>query len=510
MVQTQTVRASGEDHPTDHRNVMTTTAANTSASTAARPARARVLTVLPTTALVLDSLLILGATLVAVLGRSQFGLFDHGADVSRTVPVAGPLIVVGWLLIIAASGGYRPNAFGAGTDEYKRVANASLITAAMVGIGCYLAKFPLSRGFFVLLFAFGVPMLVLGRFALRQALHSARRSGVLRRRVIIAGSASHIDAIAAVLSREQWLGYHIAGALTPPHELEAETATGIPIIGNVEDIVSAVDEVSADGVFIVSGAFARPTQMRQVAWDLEQHDVEVVLAPSITDVSSERISIRPVAGMPLVYLDRPRYQYALTWAKRLFDVLGSLALLIAFSPLFAFTTLSIKLHDHGPVFFRQTRVGRDGREFTCLKFRSMVIDAEAILARLHEEQGYELGTGLFKMKDDPRITKPGRWIRRYSVDELPQLINVLRGDMSLVGPRPPLPSEVATYDDTTLRRLRVRPGMTGLWQVSGRSDLPWEEAIRLDLYYVDNWSMFQDLSILVRTVRAVFGSRGAY
>jgi exopolysaccharide biosynthesis polyprenyl glycosylphosphotransferase len=248
--------------------------------------------------------------------------------------------------------------------------------------------------------------------------------------------------------------------------------------------------------------------MRNLVWDLESDNVQVIMAPGVTDVSSERIRVRPVAGLPLLHLDRPRSQDALRWAKRTFDIIGSAAILALVSPLMLWTAWQIKRFDGGPVFFRQTRVGRDGDYFTCLKFRSMVVDAEQVLAELHSEVGYE--EGLFKMQRDPRITKPGQWIRRYSIDELPQLINVLRGDMSLVGPRPPLPLEVDRYTLMQSRRLRVRPGMTGLWQVSGRSDLSWTESIRLDLYYVDNWSMIQDLLILARTVGAVLSSRGAY
>jgi len=189
-------------------------------------------------------------------------------------------------------------------------------------------------------------------------------------------------------------------------------------------------------------------------------------------------------------------------------VLGSAALIVVVFPLLVFSALRVRLHDGGPALFRQTRTGRNGVEFTCLKFRSMSIDAEDRLSELHQQTGHR--DGLFKMKDDPRITKPGSWIRRFSIDELPQLLNVFRGDMSLIGPRPPLPFEVAQYDDLAARRLRVRPGMTGLWQVSGRSDLSWDEAIRLDLFYVDNWSILQDASILLKTVRAVFRSHGAY
>jgi lipopolysaccharide/colanic/teichoic acid biosynthesis glycosyltransferase len=195
-------------------------------------------------------------------------------------------------------------------------------------------------------------------------------------------------------------------------------------------------------------------------------------------------------------------------AKRLFDIIGSALLLFWVVPVFGVVAAWVKIHDGGTVFFRQTRIGKDGIAFNCLKFRTMVSDAEARLAELHAEQGFT--GGLFKMKDDPRITRPGRFLRRYSLDELPQLVNVLRGHMSLVGPRPPLPSEVATYDRFTRRRLHVRPGMTGLWQVSGRADLTWPEAVRLDLYYVDNWSMLQDMSILAKTFGAVVGSRGAY
>ena len=224
-------------------------------------------------------------------------------------------------------------------------------------------------------------------------------------------------------------------------------------------------------------------------------------------MSRERVRIRPVAGLPLIHLDPPRSVKASRRLKRTFDLVLSTALLVAVLPTFVFIALAVKRCDGGPVFFRQVRTGKDGTEFECLKFRTMATDAEARLAALQEQAGFTAGCS--RCADDPRITRPGRWLRRFSLDELPQLINVFRGDMSLVGPRPPLPSEVATYDRFTHRRLHVRPGMTGLWQVSGRSDLSFEEAIRLDLYYVDNWSMLQDISILRRTLGAVTASRGA-
>jgi exopolysaccharide biosynthesis polyprenyl glycosylphosphotransferase len=207
-------------------------------------------------------------------------------------------------------------------------------------------------------------------------------------------------------------------------------------------------------------------------------------------------------------VEAPRAVHASHWAKRVFDVVGSLGVILLISPVLLATAIAIKLHDGGPVVFRQTRIGRDGRPFSCLKFRSMVTDAEALRADL--DVNHERSSVLFKMVNDPRVTRPGKLIRRLSIDELPQLWNVLRGQMSLVGPRPPLPHEAARYGSDMRRRLRVRPGMTGLWQVSGRSDLSWDETVRLDLFYVDNWSMVQDLNILMRTVSAVLGSRGAY
>lgn len=471
-------------------------------------ARRRYLRALPATALFIDFAIMLAVGFVAIVGRRELDIFTASASVESSLTFAGPAMILGWLATIGLAGGYRTDVFGAGVDEYKRVFNSSLVAAGLSGVGCYLAKYELSRGFFLLAFGLGIPALLVGRLVFRRVIQTARRHGVLRQRVVIAGSRSHIDEIAAVLRRETWLGYQIIGALTPEYDLSEETSTGVPVIGNTGDATAVVREVQADAIFFAGGAVGASSQLRRTVWDLERHNVQVVVAPSVTDISSERIKVRPVGGLPLIHIDPPTWSDASRWGKRTFDVVGSSLLILAFAPLLVFTAIQVWLHDRGPVFFHQTRIGKDGREFDCRKFRTMVVDAEARLAALHQETGYD--GGLFKMTDDPRITRPGQWLRRFSIDELPQLFNVLAGEMSLVGPRPPLPLEVARYDDQTARRLHVRPGMTGLWQVSGRSDLTWDEAIRLDLYYVDNWSMLQDLAILCRTVGAVFNSRGAY
>ncbi len=324
--------------------------------------------------------------------------------------------------------------------------------------------------------------------------------------MLVAGSPSHVDEIARVLRREKWLGYQIVGAVTPA-ELE-ETPGGLPVLGRVCEVVDLVRDSEIDAVIFAEGSFPDSQHFKRMAWELEEHDTQMIVVPALTDISSERLNPRPVAGLPLVHVERPQAMEASRWIKRLFDLVGSGLLLLVAAPIIAAVAIAIKFEDRGPVFFKQVRVGRRGEEFECLKIRSMVVDAEARKAALAAQ---DQGNGvLFKMARDPRITRVGQFIRRFSIDELPQLWNVWRGDMSLVGPRPALPIEVAQYDRDAVRRLDVRPGLTGLWQVSGRSDLPWDETVRLDVYYVDNWSVMQDLSILMRTAGAVLGSRGAY
>jgi exopolysaccharide biosynthesis polyprenyl glycosylphosphotransferase len=468
----------------------------------------RALRALPLTALGLDIALVSVTIFFAALGRNRLALFGSGATVSHSAALVALPLAVAWIVIIAVRGGYDRGVFGAGADEYKTVVGSSLFAAAFLGIGCYLLQFELSRGFYLYTFLIGPALLASGRWVLRRWLHQARRHGAFGLRTVIVGGSDHADAVASVFRRESWLGYDVLGALTPAAEATVATSGALRVLGDVHEAAALVRAYDADVVVVAAGGFENPHAMRELVWDLEADDVQVIMVPGVTDVSSERIRVRPVGGLPLLHLDRPRSQEALRWAKRAFDIAGSATLLALAAPLMLWTAWQVKRYDGGPALFRQTRVGADGSYFTCLKFRSMVVDAERVLADLHVETGYS--EGLFKMQQDPRITKPGRWIRRYSVDELPQLINVLRGDMSLVGPRPPLPSEVDNYTLTQSRRLRVRPGLTGLWQVSGRSDLSWDESVRLDLYYVDNWSMIQDVVILGRTAGAVLSSRGAY
>jgi len=249
-------------------------------------------------------------------------------------------------------------------------------------------------------------------------------------------------------------------------------------------------------------------RLRELAWELEKTGTDLCVAPALLDVAGPRTTIRPVAGLPLLHMDHPEFTGTKQVIKDAFDKIVGLSALALTAPVFLFVTLIIRLDDGGPAFFRQTRVGRDGRDFTVYKFRTMVMDAEKLKTELTASNDHD-GV-LFKMRKDPRITKVGSWLRRWSLDELPQLVNVVRGDMSLVGPRPALPDEAARYGDYVRRRLVVKPGLTGLWQINGRSDLSWEESVRLDLRYVENWSLVLDLQILWKTLSAVWRGSGAY
>lgn len=461
-------------------------------------------------AVVLDVLIMTVVTLAAAYGRMRLPFFNAVGDVDKLVAIVGVPIVLGWVAGIAVVGGYASHVMGAGTTEYKLVVRGALVAAGATGVLCYLMKFQFSRGFFFLLIIVSVPALLVGRLVLRRVTHALRRRGHLVSRVVVAGSTAQVDEVARVLNRERWLGYRVVGAVVPAAESAELTPGGVEVLGTTARTTAVVADTDCDIVLFAGGAVASAQQMRRAAWELADSRVQIMLVPSLTDVANDRVRVRPAAGLQLMELEGPRAQAATRISKRLFDLFGAAVLLVLASPLLIATAVAIKVHDGGPVLFRQQRVGRNGDLFDCYKFRSMVVDADTMVATVAAQNMHEEGHVLFKAEHDPRVTRPGRVIRRFSLDEMPQFLNVLRGEMSLVGPRPPLPGEVERYTDDVRRRLAVRPGMTGLWQVSGRSDLSWEDSVRLDLYYVDNWSIVQDLAILARTLMAVVSSRGAY
>ncbi|NUO34987.1 MAG: sugar transferase [Dermatophilaceae bacterium] len=456
-----------------------------------------------------DLVIITAATALAAIGRTGLEVFDVANDVNQVAQSVGLWIVAAWMLANLLTGTYRSSHHGVGTIEYARVCSAAGLTAGAIGILSYLTKFNLSRGFFVLIFAIGVPTVLVWRWYARRLVHHAHARGHLLTRVLISGSVAHVDDVAAVLEREAWLGFRIVGALVPSSQPVRATPRGVPVVGTTNHAAESVLAERADMVVFTEGAFPSAVDFRRIAWDLEGHHVQMAVVPSLSDISTGRIAMRPVGGLPLVHVEQPQSLGASRGLKRAVDLLGATALLLLAAPVMLGFAVATRRQDGGPVLFRQTRVGRDGELFECLKFRSMVVDAEAQLPGITHLNQNSDGV-LFKVARDPRVTRVGAVMRRLSIDELPQLINVVNGDMSLVGPRPALPAEVRRYVPDVQRRLHVRPGVTGLWQVSGRSDLSWEDTVRLDLYYVDNWSLVQDLSILAKTVHAVVRARGAY
>ncbi len=415
------------------------------------------------------------------------------------------LVGLAWLAALALLDSRDEREIGAGATEYRRVVSATLLTFTAALVAGFFAGLELSRGWVLTVFPLGLGMLLAGRWTARQWLIARRVNGEYSHRVVLIGSSASVAQTARDLAREPGHGYAVVGvALTdgPTHGSFA----GLPIVGAVDDVPDVLGALAADTVMATSSDHLPADRIRDLAWQLEPRRHQLVVAPSLTDVGGARLHLRPAAGLPLIHVETPHYTGAKRYLKRGFDVLASSIALLILAPVFAAIAVLIRRDSEGAVFYSQERIGRDGEPFKILKFRSMVADADARRAALTAG----MTKGLFKMADDPRITRVGRVLRRYSLDELPQLLNVLRGDMSLVGPRPALPSEVSEYDRRELRRLAVTPGLSGLWQVSGRSNLDWADGIRLDLYYVENWSLMQDLVILWRTAKAVLTSDGAY
>lgn len=452
-----------------------------------------------------DALLIIlvffGVNSAIKTARASISILLNPGAVQATAALA-----LCWLLALWFTGAYSIRHLRSGAEEYKRVLNGSGVAAGAFGIACFLLKYDYPRLTFTLWIATGILSLWVARYVRRQITHRLHVQGMFQTPVLVVGSEHHVDEVASALNRSRWAGYRIVGAVTREHG--QRTPTGVQVLGKFGNVTEIIKSHGIDTVIFAEGSFTSPSEFQRLAWKLEEHQVQIMVVPTLADVSAERLDFSPMAGLPLVNVARPRAVWSLHWTKRAMDIAGSAVLLLLASPILVASALAVKMEDGGPIIFRQRRVGLKGKQFDCLKFRSMCVDAEARLAALQTQNE---GSGvLFKIADDPRITRVGRFIRRFSVDELPQLWNTLRGDMSLVGPRPALPGEVSRYDSDTMRRLQVRPGLTGLWQVSGRSNLSWNEALRLDLYYVDNWSAVQDMMILMKTAKAVLGSEGAY
>jgi exopolysaccharide biosynthesis polyprenyl glycosylphosphotransferase len=436
----------------------------------------------------------------------RFGGRSHGSAVYLALSLSLPLL---WLASVALAGGYDSRFIGVGSDEFRKIVNAGVCLTAAVAIASYATKSDLARGYVVIALPTVTLFDLFARYALRKRLHRLRRRGRYLRRVVAVGHAPVVANLAAELGRESYHGLSIVAACLagPPGPGPAEIA-GVPAVTGLAEVAGVVQRFDADMVAVLACPEMAGVRLRELAWELEKTDTDLCVAPALLDVAGPRTTIRPVAGLPLLHVDHPEFTGARRLIKEVFDRAFAASALLVLSPLFVIVPVIIRCSDGGPAFFRQVRVGQGGRSFTLLKFRTMVPDAEAQQARLAALN--ETDAVLFKIRADPRVTRVGAWLRRWSVDEVPQLVNVLLGDMSLVGPRPALPREAALYGDHVRRRLAVKPGITGLWQVNGRSDLSWDESVRLDLRYVENWSFMLDLQILWKTGAAVLRRSGAY
>jgi exopolysaccharide biosynthesis polyprenyl glycosylphosphotransferase len=391
---------------------------------------------------------------------------------------------------------------------------ATLAVFGGVAIISMLFKLEIARGYLMIALPTGIVILIFFRWVARRLVVRARQKhGRCITRVLVVGNAPAVCDLTKSLAREPKSEYEVVGACIPGPvirtKLDVPGVGTIPTFGDESNVVGAVTATNSQAVAVTATERLDGRGFRDLSWELEKLDVDLLVAPGVVDVAGPRLQMRPVAGLPLIHVEKPQYSGAKRFEKRLFDVVFSSTVLLCGLPVLLVVAIAVKFTSKGPIFYRSERIGLDGRAFEMIKFRTMVDGADALVDKLVALNVIEGGV-LFKMRSDPRVTPVGRFLRKHSIDELPQFINVLKRDMSVVGPRPPLATEVKSYDDYAKRRLLVRPGITGLWQVSGRSDLSWEDSVRLDLFYVENWSMIADLLIAVKTVKAVLSHSGAY
>ena len=454
----------------------------------------------------LDAAAITAAVLLAyALRRLGAGAVAEHSD--RHLLVAGATVPV-WLAIFSRYRLYAGLGVSTRPQEFRQLVHASAAgVVAMTAISFALGAV-VPRGWLALTFPVTLATMLLEREAIRRGFHVLRRQGRLSRRTLIVGTNAEGCSLSRALLADPSLGRSVVGFVDDNATASGDLPDGMAILGRVGDVAEISLRTGADSVLVAVTAVTSEVANR-LARELTESGFHVELSSGLRDIAVERLSVRRLGRFPVVHVAPVHRNGWRAVAKRTFDLVVATGGLVLSAPLLGTIALAIKLDSPGPVLFRQQRVGRDGVPFDMLKFRTMVVDAEARLIDL-TEIGEDGTLPLFKLRRDPRVTRVGRLLRKFSLDELPQLWNVLQGEMGLVGPRPALPAEIAQWGPELLHRLRVAPGITGIWQVSGRSDLPFEDYVRLDRYYVDNWSLWTDLAILAKTIPTVIFCRGAY
>ncbi|MDC7121638.1 sugar transferase [Cellulomonas fimi] len=455
--------------------------------------------------------------IVVSVGVAYVVRFDIGGttlvsgEFSPSYLTVSGILTAAWLAALAVVRSRDRRIIGTGPVEYARVFGATWRLFAVVAIVAYLLKMDIGRGYLAVAAPLGLALILAGRYGWRQWLHRRRDAGRMQSGVLVIGHRQKVARLIEELHRSPRAGYSVIGVCVPAGEVTSgDTVAGVPVLGSLDDAARVAVASRASAVAVTGSDAITSEAVRQLGWDLEGSHVDLALTLSLVDVAGPRVTMQPVSGLPLMYVDEPRFTGAKYVAKTVFDWVAAAALVVVLSPLLLVLAVLVATTSRGPVLYAQERIGKDGRRFRMLKFRSMVADAHERLSDVLAAEGVT-GIALFyKPKNDPRVTRVGRVLRRFSLDELPQLFNVLRGEMSLVGPRPQIAEEVAQYDRAAHRRLLVKPGLTGLWQVSGRSDLTPEAGLRADVSYVENWTLFTDLLILARTVKVVVSRSGAY
>jgi exopolysaccharide biosynthesis polyprenyl glycosylphosphotransferase len=424
-------------------------------------------------------------------------------------------LFIGWMAALSLLRTRDAKVLDAGSTQYQLVARASFLVFGWLAIMTLVLRLAMSRGFLLIAGITGILLLFGSRRAWRTWVMHRRAHGSLMSQALIIGGVRSAEMMAERFAADAGYGLRVVGVWVPDRVVSRGERfrygdIDVPVLGLETHLAEAimVNGEQVDTVVVTDTEHLGHDGMRELAWALEGRDVDLLVAPNVIDVAGPRVHLEAHGNMPLIYLSGPRYSRARSMTRAIFDRGFATLVLLGSAPILLMAMLAVRLTSRGPVFYRSERIGAHGVPFQMYKLRTMVRDADQVREELVK---HNMSSGpLFKMQNDPRVTTVGRFLRRYSIDELPQFLNVLKGDMSVVGPRPPLRAEVETYSDTIRRRLLIKQGVTGLWQVSGRSDLSWEDSIRLDLDYVENWSMLRDLQIIFRTLRAVIASHGAY
>jgi exopolysaccharide biosynthesis polyprenyl glycosylphosphotransferase len=429
---------------------------------------------------------------------------------SVATPLTGAGMVVSWLFLILLRGGYEARYLGAGNEEFKRVVNAGATMLSVIAIGSYVAKSAPPLRLVLPSLLIGTMLVLLGRWLLRIWLGRQRLEGRFQQSTLIVGDRLRSAALSESFATDAVAGFKVIGTVQPPRVAASDArldARDHVVDAWLDDVMDWIDAHNVHAVAVAESTAVDPALLRRLAWRLEGPRIDLLVSPVLSDVAGPRMSVRPAAGLPLIHLDEPNLTGPKRALKRIVDLLVAVPLVIIVFPVYLLTAAAIKFDSLGKALYISDRIGRSGEVFRCIKFRTMHIGADSIRADVIGDLDDEVAD---RYREDPRVTRVGRVLRRWSMDELPQLFNVISGSMSLVGPRPMLPGELELLGDAEHRRHLTKPGMTGLWQISGRKEVSWDDRMRMDLHYIETWSIALDIVILAKTGKAVITGHGAY